>query len=594
MSIIAGRKCFRMRKIGEVLKDVWRSLVRSFGEFPVVALLGVTFYVFYILNHLDVEVLGRGFGEPLNVFFPPIAVLAFCLQRLALRTGRLVWMVLSWISYLLWIPVWLFVDHPGGTETVVVYLLAFIFLFAVLPLRDNEKYARSLLHTLIKGTAAVFVCLIIEGLLCAIIGSVQILFLGGDIPDECYTYPVTFINIVLMPLLCCTFISEELMELRGKRFIKVIVEYLFSPALVVYTLILILYIIKILFKWELPEGGVAYLVGAFVAIALLSRLLRELVEETGLFDWFYRAFPYIAVAPLVLLWIGAFRRVGEYGLTEARVFLLAGAFLLTLFDLMLVSEKTRSFALMSFILGFFALILTFIPGMRAVDFGVRSQRARLEKVLPRLLVEGRLPDEVPYVKMLETPELEKDWETASGAWNYLRDEMPREEFDSTFGVYGDMEFASWKLENERLRREKQLIGSDELRISHRLSVPVDVGPYTKLMSEDNYYCYEDASVVIFYADAAREKELLRCNIVETLDAHSAANSPSQSLSTSPLSSSQSLSPPTSASTAAADSAVLVYKNDRYLAVFDYICDCRPDTTAYLTFSTGRKTLFARP
>ena len=64
--------------------------------------------------------------------------------------------------------------------------------------------------------------------------------------------------------------------------------------------------------------------------------LRELVEETGLFDWFYKAFPYIALAPLVLLWVGAFRRVGEYGLTEARVFLLAGAFLLTLFDLMLV------------------------------------------------------------------------------------------------------------------------------------------------------------------------------------------------------------------------------------------------------------------
>ena len=555
-----------MGKIGDVLKNVWRSLLRSFGEFPVVALLGITFYVFYILNHLDVEAFGRGFGEPLNLYFPPIAILAFCLQRLAVRTGRIVWTVLSWISYLLWIPVWLFVDNPGETETVVIYLLAFIFFLAVLPLLDNEKYARNLLHTLIKGAAAVFVCLIIEGLLCAIIGSVQILFLGGDIPEECYTYPVTFINIVLMPLLCCTFITEDLMDLRGKRFIKVIVEYLLSPALVVYTLILILYIIKILFKWELPEGGVAYLVGAFVAIALLSRLLRELVAETGLFDWFYKVFPYVALAPLTLLWIGAFRRVGEYGLTEARVFLLAGAFLLTVFDLMLISEKTRSFALMSFILGFFAAILTFIPGVRAVDFGVRSQRARLESVLPRLLVDGRLPDEVPYVKILEAPELEKDWETASGAWGYLREEMSRDAFDAEFGAYGSMEFSSWKLDNERFRRENHLIGSDELRIVHRLGVPVDVRPYTKLMSEDNYHCYEDASVVIFYADSSREKELLRCNIVETLDAYRDAP----------------------------DSAVLVYKNDRYLAIFDCITDCRPDTTAYLTFSTARKTLFIRP
>ena len=88
-----------MGKIGDVLKNVWRSLVRSFGEFPVVALLGITFYVFYILNHLDVEAFGRGFGEPLNLYFPPIAILVFCLQRLAVRTGRIVWTVLSWISY---------------------------------------------------------------------------------------------------------------------------------------------------------------------------------------------------------------------------------------------------------------------------------------------------------------------------------------------------------------------------------------------------------------------------------------------------------------------------------------------------------------
>ena len=580
MSIIAGRKTVRMRKIGEVMKNVGRSLVRSFGEFPVVALLGLTFYVFYILNHLDVEVFGRGFGEPLNLFFPPIAVQAFCLQRLAGRTGRLGWSVLSWVSYTLWIPVWLFVEKPGGTETVVVYLLAIIFLFAVLPLRDNEKYARSLLHTVIKGAAAVFVCLIIEGLLCAIIGSVELLFLGGDIPGECYTYPVTFINIVILPLLCCTFISEDLMDLRGMRFIKVIVEYLLSPAIVVYTVILYLYILKVLFMWELPEGGVAYLVGAFVAIALMSRLLRELVEETGLFDWFYKAFPYIALAPLVLLWVGAFRRVGEYGLTEARVFLLAGAFLLTLFDLMLISEKTRSFALMSFLLGFFAVILTFIPGIRAVDFGVRSQRSRLESVLPKLLVDGHLPDEVPYRKILEDPELEKEWRTASGAWRYLGYEMPREEFDAAYGVYGSMKFASWRLEDERSRRDSNVFGFEGKRISYRLGVPVDVGPYTKLMSEDNYYCYEDASVVVFYADSSREKELLRCNIVETLDACRAAP--------------DSLSQPLSDIRAAADSAVLVYKNDRYLAVFDYICDCRPDTTAFITFSTGRKTLFARP
>jgi hypothetical protein len=97
------------------------------------------------------------------------------------------------------------------------------------------------------------------------------------------------------------------------------------------------------------------------------------------YEWFYKFFPAIAVPPLVLLWIGIFRRIGEYGITEDRFYLLVLAALVTLFVTMLVRERTRRFQLMVLVLSTSAILFTFIPGIRARDFGIRSQMSRLEK-----------------------------------------------------------------------------------------------------------------------------------------------------------------------------------------------------------------------
>jgi len=56
-----------------------------------------------------------------------------------------------------------------------------------------------------------------------------------------------------------------------------------------------------------------------------------------------------------------------------RIYLVAVSLLLTLFTLFLLWPRTRSFFRMSLITGGMAVLLTFIPGIRAHDFGIRSQ-----------------------------------------------------------------------------------------------------------------------------------------------------------------------------------------------------------------------------
>lgn len=555
-----------MSKFTDRIRALGAGVVRSFREFPVEALLGVTFFVLSILTDLEVMA-----GVPF-LYFLPLYILTFCLHRFARQCRKVVWTALYIASWALWIPVWLLCpDEPGKAITIVIYLVAFIVLFAGCSAKDNESYGSGIIHTLFKGIEACLIGGLLSGVISAIIASVSFLFLSGHIHERWYVYPNLLIWLVLVPLLCCLFISEKTQTQKGNKFLTILVDYILSPGLLIYSVILYLYILRILFQWRLPDGGVAYLVGSFIGVALVCRLLQELLEVRH-FDWYYKFFPYMAIAPLLLLWIGVFRRVGEYGLTEQRFYLIAAALLLTLFTAFLLFPKMRSFQRMSLIVGGAAILITFIPGIRAKDFGIRSQQTRLEKMLPLLLTDGKLPSQTPYREIAASPELEKAWKAAYGAWRYLEREMGNAAFEARYGQYGTLMFDEWRLREEKGRvTDPPVLEEGEMK-SHFLSGHVDLGDYTRYLDSGEYHYYEDSSVAIFYADETRTTELLRCEIVSRLEALDQADDPA----------------------AQADSALLVYRNDQYLAIFEQITDYRTVRDSPLFFTTGRRMLFTRP
>jgi hypothetical protein len=95
---------------------------------------------------------------------------------------------------------------------------------------------------------------------------------------------------------------------------------------------------------------------------------------------------------------------------------------------------------------------------------------------------------------------------------------------------------------------------------YELEEPVPLNEYTLFIPEGSYHYYEDSSVVIFYEDASREKELLRCEIAARLD-----------------------SP---------DAEKLIFRNEQYQAVFTLITDYQTGTGP--RFITGQHMLYARP
>ena len=551
-----------MNSFSARLSAIWRGLLRSFRDFPVEAFISVSAFVLTLLSNEKVVIVSNEkvieTSFPL-VFFFPLLVLSFCLHRISDRKGTLVWKVCYLASALFWIPLYFWRPELGEAGIVVIYMISFILLFATGGRQDNEQYATTILHCLVKGCAAVLVAGVLSLAVLAIIASVDFLFLSRSLAEKWYVYPQLLVWLLIAPMLCCAFVSEAQAQWKDRRFLTLVVEYVLTPALLIYSVILYAYMLRILIQWKLPDGGVAYLVGGFIGVALVCRLLQALVTKPH-FEWFYRYFPYVAIGPLVLLWIGIARRVGEYGLTEMRVYLVAVSLLLTMFTVLLLWPRNRSFFRMSLALGGLAAILTFIPGIRAHDLGLRDQRARLEKVLPDLLVDGKFPEDAPYTAIADSYDLRRKWDSASSAVNYLRKELGADNFEKMYGRYGEFTYYPYMIDFDSVAAEAVDEAVDKVK-TYKLNTPVSLDGYTLLLPEDAYHYYVDSSVVVFYENDSREKELLRCEIAARLD----SDNPDK----------------------------LVYQNEKYLAVFDSITDYHHAEEGP-AFITGWHTLYARP
>ncbi len=351
-----------MSGLSNSIRSLCRGLAGSLRDYPLEALLGITYFLlFCIWKKTDIL-----------IWFFPHYVLLYTLHKFSRKSDLM--KILYVLSWFLWIPLMLWATRYSEWNAGIAYLLAMILLVIGEKPLDNESFGRNILNIAVKVALGFLIGAMLMGILTAIIGSVNLLF-DLNLKDEWFTYPNAFIALVAIPLLCCWSVSRPSLETKDNKLLQIAVDYILSPALVIYSIILYAYIARILFRWELPVGGVAYMVLSFFLIALLCYLFRLQIEKRH-FEWFYKAFPAIAIPPLILLWTGTLRRIGEYGITEPRFYLVLLAFLATIFVAMLPREKTRKFQLMTFILAVAAILFTYVPGIRAKDFEKRSQRNR--------------------------------------------------------------------------------------------------------------------------------------------------------------------------------------------------------------------------
>ena len=498
-------------------KSLWKGFISSFKRFPVEALLSVTVF----LIHLFVfrENMDSNNDVPLNydqilVFFVPIFLIAYSFNCLYRQTGKTCLKWTYYASYLLvLVPLFLKIDLDLYiSHIVIIYVLSFIFLLTTFRKLPNSSFASNL--TALFGTLlfAGLVSAIIGLLLTAIFGTIGILFKPVGIIQ---LHVWAFNGLVLFPLMACHLYINESVRKTSARVIQFIVNYIVTPALIIYAIILLAYTLRILFNWELPKGGTAYMVSVFCILTLLCISVRHSFEKRT-FNWFHRYFPLIALIPLVLMWTGIHRRISDYGLTESRFYLILSASLITVFIAMLLNKRTERFSLMAHILAICLVIFTFIPGLKAKDFGRRSQMAILDRYIPEILIDNKFPADINYEKVNADPKLAKSYLAAYSAYEYLESEMDENKFEEKYGQYGSFYLSKWKLQTEdsdELSNSQHLI--DESNHVFVLQGNVELGQYTTYRS---HFLIENDSTNIYFLDGTnRADTLLKCNVIEKYD-----------------------------------------------------------------------------
>ncbi len=167
-----------------------------------------------------------------------------------------------------------------------------------------------------------------------------------------------------------------------KKPLKVFVEYILIPLVLLYLVILYVYGLKILVQWELPKGWVSYLVTALALLGFVVQVIINPIQKTlkswtinKFHPWFYR----LLMPLVVLLFVAIFRRIGDYGVTEKRYFVLAIALWILGITVYLLLSKKKSLKILPISLFILAMISSFGP-WGVFNISKNSQIQQFEKV----------------------------------------------------------------------------------------------------------------------------------------------------------------------------------------------------------------------
>ena len=270
--------------------------------------------------------------------YAPFAVVAAL--SLSFHRERHRWATIAYWAVLPLYLLTVFLPDAWRSSTEIHYLyttLPAIYLLAR-NVKDNSRYSLRFYSLARSLTLALGIATLLMVLLMLILFTVETLFttalanrLYGIIATLCFSFvaPVVFISL-----------ETDRSNPSVSRLEHVVINYILTPALLLYNLILYVYAAIILFRWELPEDSVATMVLVFVAVQLVIDIVRPLLSKQPL-AWYFQWFGLIALPLVVLFWVATGYRLSQYGLTIDRCFLLLAGVLMTLYCLLTPFLRTK-------------------------------------------------------------------------------------------------------------------------------------------------------------------------------------------------------------------------------------------------------------
>ena len=287
--------------------------------------------------------------------------------------------------------------------------------------KNNQGFTYRNFTNLFHIGLATAVWLLVFGLVAAILFTIKTLF-NVEFSDSFYEHIYTSLGIFTLPLFFLVFQQRQAKsEMTLNRIFEILVNFVLAPALMIFTVLLYAYVVQIIFEGVLPKGMLANITLPYLLGGLGVYALRSICAKAR-WETFFKFYPYLAIVPIVLLWLAIDRRISAYAWTEQRIYLVALATAITIAYAILIVPKARQYRLISGVVMVAIFAMTWI--VKPQEIAYQSQTVRFEQLLKKLNLSdgsGKIRDDIDFVERLENmPKSElKDWEELDNVSDYL-------------------------------------------------------------------------------------------------------------------------------------------------------------------------------
>ena len=357
--------------------------------------------------------------------------------------------------------------------------------------RNNQGFTYRNFTNLFHLGLATAVWLLVFGLVAAILFTITTLF-NVEFSDSFYSHFYTSLGIFTQPLFFLVFQQRQAKsEMTLNRIFEILVNFVLAPALMIFTVLLYAYVVQIIFEGVLPKGMLANITLPYLLGGLGVYALRSICAKAR-WETFFKFYPYLAIVPIVLLWLAIDRRISAYAWTEQRIYLVALATAITIAYAILIVPKARQYRLISGVVMVAIFAMTWV--VKPKEIAYQSQAERFEHLLTKLNLsdgQGKVRDDVDFVERLENmPKSElKDWKELDSVSDYLLYSIEldssvedayqerREVFQKQYGEKSK-ELLKVDIYRDEIRIDGQAISDRKITIEF-LWESIDVTPYKK-------------------------------------------------------------------------------------------------------------------
>ena len=245
--------------------------------------------------------------------------------------------------------------------------------------KDFVAYVAKILRAFIISNIYSFIVFIgISGIIFAL-NSLFKFYFGSSVYLRVAIFSFILFNVV-------TFFSDfpkvrdSFTDYKYPKAFRILLVYIITPIVIIYTAILLAYFVKILVLWQIPNNLIVNLVIWFASFSIVYLFFLSRVETITFINKFKIVFPFTLFPLLGMMFFAIYLRIEEYGMTENRYIVIAVGLWIFLSLIYYIFYRENSNISIPIFLSVIILITGLGPAS-ATSLSIRSQNARFEKLL---------------------------------------------------------------------------------------------------------------------------------------------------------------------------------------------------------------------